>query len=272
MALLWYRDSPGNVLFTGSAGEKLVAIRLAQSRGSLVAGWDLLTWTSRSLWWQVSAPAWIAAEFLWLVKSSRPQTDNTVLSTLMCSGYQSCKKALAVLRGFPHKGYMVWVGRLCLSVYLERVKDFGEVRPCCAAGFLSENAFTLNSKERQDVCLRAKCVIHIIRVKFGISFHHLMPESELTLLSWNHNLLFFQPLLSPGRQRFLMLAAGRQWVRTEETPPELSRRPGVAVALQDGKSLSRLRRFAFGFISSSPNLSIFDCSRVGAGAGGEMDV
>lgn len=121
-----------------------------------------------------------------------------------------------MLHGFPRKGYVVWVGRLCLSVYLEHVKDFREVRPCCAAGFLSENAFTLNSKERQEVCLRAKCVIHIIRVKFSTSFHHLMPESELMLLPWSHNLLFFWPPLSPARQRFLILAAKRWSVHIEK--------------------------------------------------------
>lgn len=74
------------------------------------------------------------------------------------------------------------------------------------ARFLSENTFTLNSKDRQVVCLRAKSVI---QVKFGTSFHHLMPESELMLLPWSHDLLIFWPLLSPARQRFLVLAAGR---------------------------------------------------------------
>lgn len=82
--------------------------------------------------------------------SSHPQTDNTFLSVLMCSGYQLCKKILAVLRGFPRKGYVVSVGRLCLSVYLECVKDFREVRPCCAAGYLGENALALKSNERQE--------------------------------------------------------------------------------------------------------------------------
>lgn len=57
--------------------------------------------------------------------------------------------------------------------------------------------------------------------------------------------------------------------------PELSHHPRVAVASEGGKSWSQnvcLRRFVFGFISSSPHLSILDCLRVWAGAGGEMGV
>lgn len=48
--------------------------------------------------------------------------------------------------------------------------------------FLSGSAFTLSSKERQELCLRAKSVIHTIKVKLGASCHHLMSEDELMLL------------------------------------------------------------------------------------------
>lgn len=108
------------------------------------------------------------------VMSSVPHGNNTALCVLFCSGYQLCKKMIifTVLLGFPHKGYMVWVGRLCWSVYLERVNDLRHVRPCCVPGFLSGNTFRLNSKERREVCVRAKCMIHIIGVKLGASFHH----------------------------------------------------------------------------------------------------
>lgn len=56
------------------------------------------------------------------------------------------------------------------------------------ARFLGEINFTLNSKDRQVVCLRDKSVI---QVKFGTSFNHLMPESELMLFPWSHDLLIF---------------------------------------------------------------------------------
>lgn len=117
-------------------------------------------------------------------------------------------------------------------------------------------------------------MIHIIRVKFGISSHPLMPERELTLLPWSHVLFF--PASSFTCSPKVPDACCRALVGVHRgEAPEMSCHPGVAMALEDGKNQSPnlcLGRFAFGFVSSSPNLSILDCSRVWAGAGGEMDV
>lgn len=70
VAILWV--SPGNYLLTRSSGEKLVADTTCSKPVKFGGRLVLLTWTSWSLSWQVSAPVWVAAELVWLCNKLLP--------------------------------------------------------------------------------------------------------------------------------------------------------------------------------------------------------
>lgn len=128
-------------------------------------------------------------------------------------------------------------------------------------------------QQRKTRTLGSKCVIHTTEVKQGTWYPHLMSNRELMLLLQTGITFFsglFFDLLARGSWCCwgLLMGVGG-WGGAQSCPVTLRWLWPLRMARTRAK-ICASEGFAFGFISSSPNLSIFDCLRGWGGARGEL--